>query len=376
MLKNIGDYFNNTLKQANKHIELLTSLFKDIDAIRHLPKQSNDMALDLSGNLAKELNKKDHPKKSFLLFHSPNNTQLGNYETFYWNSKKYSLYYLNKKIITVGNYYKTNPLVIQFLSQATTDIVIYQDADTLALKLEIESLEQKLGLFDSERAELEKLLADFNHRHMLELGEIISEILALKKELAKENDDDIAFEETQNFEEQYHEELHHAKQKTRHRLNDQDQKLLKKLYRKASSLCHPDRVGDEQKALAEEIFNELRQAYEENDLAKVQELLAQLEQGIFKPQSKTVSQADKLRAIKQQMTGKLQRILTAINDIKKSPSYQEIMEIDDWDTYFAEQKSLLMQEKERLKERLNFIRQEKSIEIDLGETIEIDLDNA
>lgn len=373
MLKNISDYFNNTLKQANKHIGLLASLFKDLEGLRHLPKQKTPIELDLSKDLATELNKKNTPKLLEL------NTKTNSYKPAFWGDYKTNatLYYLNSVLIDTGNYYKLSVLIFTFLTPSENKaVVIYQDADTLKLKLEIESLENKLGLFDSERAELEKLLADFNHRHMLELGEIISEILALKKELAKENDDDIAFEETQNFEEQYHEELHHAKQKIRHTLNDKEQKLLKKLYRKASSLCHPDRVGDEQKALAEEIFNELRQAYEENDLAKVQELLAQLEQGIFKPQSKSVSQADKLKAIKQQMVGKLQRILTAINDIKKSPSYQEIMEIDDWDVYFAEQKSLLIQEKERLKERLYCIRQEKSIEIDLGESIEIDLDNA
>lgn len=363
MLKNISEQLTRTLNKATHHLTSVMAWLKR----PALPK-TNDKPLSTTLSYQELQNNTFYYKRYLPAYNQLISQFLGNYEQMYWydklNFKK--VYYLDKKLISTSpffyklnlyhQYYKNYPVdkysPVNLVFVSSKELAIYEDKDTLSLKLEISSLENEIGHYDSEKAELEKLLADFNHRHMLELGGIIGDILLLKKQLAKENEDDIAFEEMAQFEQEYHEQLQHEKQKVRHHLTADDKKILKKLYRKASGLCHPDRVSDEQKTLAEEVFTELRQAYEENDLPKVQRLLNELEQGIFESRSKTVSQKDKLKTIKQQMQGKLQRIINAINDIKKSPSYQEIMEIDDWDIYFAEQKILLTQEKERLKERL------------------------
>lgn len=363
MLKNISEQLTRTLNKATHHLTSVMAWLKR----PALPK-TNDKPLSTTLSY-KTLKHSTFDYKPYLPAYNQLISQfLGKYEQIYWydphNLKK--VYHVNGGLISTSpffytpnsyhNYYKNYPVGQYSLTNIVfvkeNRLALYEDKDTLSLKLEISSLENEIGHYDGEKAELEKLLADFNHRHMLELGGIIGDILLLKKQLAKENEDDIAFEEMAQFEQEYHEQLQHEKQKVRHHLTTDDKKTLKKLYRKASGLCHPDRVSDEQKTLAEEVFNELRQAYEENDLPKVQRLLNELEQGIFESRSKTVSQKDKLKTIKQQMQGKLQRIINAINDIKKSPSYQEIMEIDDWDMYFAQQKILLTQEKERLKERL------------------------
>ncbi|HAT77354.1 MAG TPA: molecular chaperone DnaJ, partial [Flavobacterium sp.] len=47
--------------------------------------------------------------------------------------------------------------------------------------MEIKILESQINAFDNEKTELEKVLSDFQHRHTLELGEIILEILKLRK---------------------------------------------------------------------------------------------------------------------------------------------------------------------------------------------------
>lgn len=71
---------------------------------------------------------------------------------------------------------------------------------------------------------------------------------------------------------------------------------MKQAYRKASQICHPDRVSDEIKNQAQEIFVELNHAYEKNDLQAVQNILKQLQNGVFKAKSDTVNQKDELRA--------------------------------------------------------------------------------
>lgn len=239
-------------------------------------------------------------------------------------------------------------LINQFIKKYHS-VAVYQEADIMALKLEIRLLEHEIETLDATRAELEKLLADFNYQHSMSLGDLISEILALKKELAKQQNDDDAYTQAEKDEQSYHEQLHEQKNKVHYTLNEDEQTRLKQAYRKASQLCHPDRVNDEQKAAAEQVFTELRQAYEENNLEKVEQILADVQQGVFRSRSQTVSKLDKLKLIKQELNQKLTQIKNVIDAITNSESYQIIEQIDDWDKYFASQRQQLAQERDRLK---------------------------
>ncbi|STZ08316.1 nuclease NucT [Moraxella caprae] len=229
-------------------------------------------------------------------------------------------------------------------------VAIYQDVDIMALKLEIRLLEHEINLYDSEKAELEKLLADFNHQHSMNLGDLISEILSLRKQLAKQQGDQNAYDEAKQDEQTFNEQLDKEKAKTHYELNTDEQKRLKQAYRKASQICHPDRVNDEQKDMAMAVFNELRQAYEQNDLKTVERILDDLQKGIFKARSETVSQSDKLKLIKSQLSQKLDNLKLIIDEIKASQSYQVVSSIDDWQEYFDNQKMELIGQKDRLRE--------------------------
>lgn len=229
-------------------------------------------------------------------------------------------------------------------------VAVYQDVDIMALKLEIRLLEHEINLYDSEKAELEKLLADFNHQHSMNLGDLISEILSLRKQLAKQQGDQNAYDEAKQDEQTFNEQLDKEKAKTHYELNADEQKRLKQAYRKASQICHPDRVNDEQKDMAMAVFNELRQAYEQNDLKTVERILDDLQKGIFKARSETVSQNDKLKLIKTQLSQKLDNLKLIIDEIKASQSYQVVSSIDDWQDYFDNQKIELIRERDRLRE--------------------------
>lgn len=240
-------------------------------------------------------------------------------------------------------------LIDNFIKKYHT-IAIYADADIMALKLEIRLLEHELNAYDSEKAELEKLLADFNHQHSMNLGDLISEILSLRKQLAKQQGDQNAYDEAKQDEQTFNEQLDKEKAKTHYELNTDEQKRLKQAYRKASQICHPDRVNDEQKDMAMAVFNELRQAYEQNDLKTVERILDDLQKGIFKARSETVSQSDKLKLIKSQLSQKLDNLKLIIDEIKASQSYQVVSSIDDWQEYFDNQKMELIGQKDRLRE--------------------------
>src|SRR5690606_13020620 len=57
---------------------------------------------------------------------------------------------------------------------------IWTDPEIAALKLVIKNIENQINAFDNEKIELEKILADFQHLHSIELGEIILDILKLR----------------------------------------------------------------------------------------------------------------------------------------------------------------------------------------------------
>ena len=64
-------------------------------------------------------------------------------------------------------------------------------------------------------------------------------------------------------------------------------------------------VAEEYREEAAEIFKELNNAYTKNDLQKVNEILAHLEQGIFKSNAEKVTEKDKLKIIVRKLRVKL-----------------------------------------------------------------------
>jgi len=232
---------------------------------------------------------------------------------------------------------------------------IWTDPEIAALKLEIKNLENQINAFDNEKIELEKMLSDFHHRHTVELGEIVLEILRLRKLLYKDNEEKYA--EAEKDEKEYRGQFEEEKERELFELNDEQKKELKKSFRKASTMCHPDKFSNEPAEVqkqAEFIFKELNEANAKNDLKKVAEILENLEKGILKT-SKGDSISDKfiLRATIKKLKLRLNQLEEEIRNIKQSETYQKIMSIDDWDQYFEETREKLEQELEYLKTEVN-----------------------
>ena len=232
-------------------------------------------------------------------------------------------------------------LIDQFIKNHHA-LVIYNDIDVSALKLEIRQLEHQLNAYDNEKIELEQLRSEFHHRHTNELGSYIQRLLHLRKVSTKDNPEEYA--EAVQDEQDYNEHIKSELEKTIYELNDDERMDLKKAYRQASQICHPDRVNEEMKEIAEELFIQLNEAYRKNDVAEVQRILAELKQGMFKPRSETVSKADQLKVIIQVLKHKIERVEQEIFAIKDSEDYQTISEITDWNAYFEEVKAQLIEE--------------------------------
>ncbi len=234
------------------------------------------------------------------------------------------------------------------------NITVWIDEELAVLKLELKNLEIQLNAYDNEKIELEKELLEFQHRHSLEVGHIMSEILRLRKHKFKENK--TKFKEAEKDEKQYNEQINEDKEKVYFDLNKQEKKELKIKFRKASVLCHPDKVNDEMKDEAEKMFIELINAYDSNNIKKVNDILNTLEnQSFFKSKSETVTEKEKLKLAIQKIRLQINSILESIIEIKESETYKTVSTIEDWNEYFDNLKTSLNSELEQLKNETEII---------------------
>ena len=270
--------------------------------------------------------------------------------------EKLKIYQFNEDVRTIVSsisnkeYAKAITTIQEFIN-SYQQITIWNDPEIVGIRLEIKILESQINAFDNEKIELEKVISDFQHRHTIELGEVILEVLRLRKIKYKNHKKETEAEEDfNNYSKQYETE----KDKKQFELDEEEKLELKKKFRKATTMCHPDKVSEEQKAEAEEIFIELKKAYDEHDLEKVNQLLHDLENGKkFVSQADSISEKEKLKITLEKLKQKLKGIENEIISLKETEIFTTINNITNWDNYFTETKTQLEEELQNLKVELN-----------------------
>jgi hypothetical protein len=239
----------------------------------------------------------------------------------------------------------------------------YEDPRLAALRLEAEALEQRLTELESEKAEIEREIHEFNLRHEQELGPILEEILRLqtekKKQRAEEQPGDAEaqaeYEEAKSEYEEYSRAVEEAQDEERIELSEEEKDELKTLYRKASKQCHPDAVEEGRKDEARELFQELNEAHERNDLEAVRRIAQQIEEGVaFGRRSEEIDEVERLEAEVERLRERVNELEQEIEALRASDPYQTLSEVDDLDDYFESRK-------ERLRDELDRLRDEQSI---------------
>lgn len=231
---------------------------------------------------------------------------------------------------------------IELFINARKQVGFYTDPEIEALRFEAKTLEAQIQERSNEKAELDKLIHEFDVRHNHELGELIIKILQHRKEQSKGTPQQ---EETEKDYEEFYSNYETTKQESIAILNEDDQKELKDKYRKASKLCHPDVVEDSQNEAAHKIFTELNLAYEKNDLQRVAEILENLQNDkAFASKADTANEKKTLLAEVERLRQYLKALAAAITTIKTSETFTTISSIEDWDEYFTNTKQQLQQQ--------------------------------
>ncbi|MCD6433886.1 MAG: hypothetical protein J7L21_07575 [Sulfurimonas sp.] len=329
-----------------------------------------------------------------------------------------------------GSDYVTGLSKIESYVQRHIGIVVYEDKEISALKLELKALESKLQTISEEKIEYLNDINEFNVQYNLHLGGLIQKVLKLKEEIfqnrikikqeafenlkseysdrkeevdaleeelagidAFDDEYDELYEKLQNLKEQLNEKRKETKQakeeleedevfqkyeevredyeefskeyeetisQVKFKLNDEEQKELKKLFRKASRLCHPDIVADELKQQAHEVMAELNQAYREKNLERVKKILASLESGmVFEVASDKINDKELLRVKITDMRDKIEDINAEIDSIKEDETYETLTEIDDLEDYFRAIKDSLQTQLNNLQEEYDVLLTDK-----------------
>jgi hypothetical protein len=165
------------------------------------------------------------------------------------------------------------------------------------------------------------------------------------KEKLEEDEEFQEYEEVREEYEEFHREYEEVLNQERFELNDEEKKELKKLFRKAARLCHPDIVTKELQEQAHEITSQLNEAYAQKDLTRVKKILDMLENGVyFEVASDKLENTDKLKHKIAELRAKVAAVTEELEAIKKDETYKTIEEIDDWDAYFNEVRENLEKE--------------------------------
>jgi len=238
-------------------------------------------------------------------------------------------------------------------------MVHWQDPRIAASKLELKTLEEQLcALLDTRNARITRLDA-FNDLYMSRLGPLMTEVLRLRKVLAeatlrrqeaqrRTGRDEPAIDPVRDDAREQYETWREQQQKAQQRRDLQenmppaDRQELKRLWRQASKLCHPDLVDEALKTQANDMMVQLNQARQRGDLTTIRSLLARLMRG-QQPLAAHDTLNDltllqrKMTAIKQQIAELLQELRT----LERERAWLLISSLSDPEAYFRQQEKAL-----------------------------------
>ncbi|MGC8864769.1 MAG: hypothetical protein ACP5O2_03505 [Bacteroidales bacterium] len=226
----------------------------------------------------------------------------------------------------------------------------------VGLKTSVSLLSTHLSVALNKKAEIQRQINFFRHKHNSELGMLLGDILRLQMDLfylrqQKDQRHAEAYRQAKkdyaSFEQQ---RKHISKERPIHEISREERNRLRKLYREASKRCHPDMVSEELREEARQWFMELNNAYLFNDIRKVEEIYRMLSQNIFTQVSDDErSEAALLEARIRRLDAEIRRVEDEIRELISSPVYQTLRQISDFDAYFAGLRKKFQQEYDALK---------------------------
>ena len=237
-------------------------------------------------------------------------------------------------------------------------ITLYIDPEINNLKNELRALSAEILVLENELSEIDKTIHSFDVKQIEILGDIILQILDLRKKIAtkkvKENPQDKEaqnkYQETETDEKEYKGLYEDAKTNPINQLTPDEEQELKSLFRKISKLTHPDLVDKKFEKQAAELFDKAKKAKDSNDLKTLKEILDYLVNGTpFSLKQETITENEALKKEVDHLRTVILQLKQKLNETVNSDTYKTIISIPNWGTYFTQTKEKLQQELDNLK---------------------------
>ncbi|WP_145572863.1 DNA repair protein [Yersinia mollaretii] len=175
---------------------------------------------------------------------------------------------------------------------------------------------------------------------------LLAEIQELENSFYSRNTESTrkAREEAKEKYESYQEQQYDAEQR-----HDSDRKLssdqrleLKRLWRQASRLCHPDLVADEFKERAHQLMVQLNQARQRGDFAAIHTLLESLKQGLEPLMaSDCIDDLERLRRKINEVRDQIDAMLRELAELEGQESWRLVTSHANKDEWFKSQEKVL-----------------------------------
>lgn len=244
-------------------------------------------------------------------------------------------------------------------AEAEAQIVVVPDPEVDALLAKISGVESMLAELVARQADMQQLMQDFQLRQYQSLGDCLAEVLRLRHEHAQRVAARSGLAEDEARARRAAEDLagFNDTLAVAHEpppaLDDDARDELKRLYRAVAMRCHPDRVGEADKALAHERFQLASTAYRNHDLAGLNALLAEIEReagAVARPAAPPAAELSKRLLA---MRNAAADLILAIQTLQLEPDYRRALARDDWDDYFDSARASFEQECEALREAIS-----------------------
>lgn len=164
----------------------------------------------------------------------------------------------------------------------------YQSSEEALLKIHIRWMQQQIRLLTALYAEQADVIEAWDRKILRYANDLLVKLYALKTALAKirmeasqKKETKQAYQQAQD-EQKAFEEQHAATQKDEQKLDEDGEKRLRELYRKATGLCHPDKADQsspDSVKQATAYMVAVNQAYSAKDIKALERLLEELTDG-------------------------------------------------------------------------------------------------
>lgn len=198
-------------------------------------------------------------------------------------------------------------------------------------------------------------------KQLQQQSDLIANLLAEAQELEtgltrEEEPARQARDEASDEYEKYREQQHDAEIRFRkgRQLSEEDQTELKRLWRQASKLCHPDLVADELKDEANAMMVQLNQAKHRGDVKAIRSLVARLHQG-FEPMmaSDRLNDLERIRKKMAQVREQIDILVAELAELEKEESWLLVSSLSNMDAYFTQQEKALSEVRAALERQVS-----------------------